>query len=85
MIDPYLPAILNGNLNTIIDYEHVYADVYRILRAVGDPCARQVLARFHAVFSRIAATIPEDQNRQSYWRSNPARRFVEEGIGRLGD
>ncbi|MCB0116348.1 MAG: hypothetical protein KDD84_19755, partial [Caldilineaceae bacterium] len=85
MIDPYLPAILNGNLNTIIDYEHVYADVYRILRAVGDPCARQVLARAHAVFSRIAATIPEDQNRQSYWRSNPARRFVEEGIGRLGD
>ena len=82
-LDPYLPTILSGSLAGLIDYDHIYADAYRILRAANDPCAGQLLARGHAVFSRIADTIANEVHRRSYWQSNPARRFVAEEIGRL--
>ena len=68
------------HLAGLIDYDHIYADTYRVLRAAGDPQAEDVLARGHAIFTRIAATIPNEIHRRSYWQSNPARRFVREEI-----
>ncbi|MBI1293416.1 AAA family ATPase [bacterium] len=84
-LEPALPTILTGHLAGLIDYDHIYADTYRVLRAADDPQAEDVLARGHAIFTRIAATIPSEVHRRSYWQSNPARRFVREEVERLGD
>lgn len=76
MIEPSLDTILTGDLGVIVDYTHVYADAYRILRAAEDPRSEALLARARSVLTRVISTIPTAELRHSFEQNIPSHRLI---------
>lgn len=74
MIEPFVAEALHTDLGFVADRGFVYLQLFRILDANRDPRSGQLLEQALANLNRIAATIPDETYRRSFWEAVPEYR-----------
>lgn len=73
-IEHCLPDALQGNLGLVADRGFVYWQLVRVLQANRDPRSEHLLQQALTALNRIAATIPDESYRHSFWACVPEYR-----------